>query len=255
MTRRSNIAAAAALVGCVLIAQPGAVFAQAAPADPPGMEVYLFGLLKRGPAWTPGETDETRKIQEGHMANIQRMADLGALVAAGPIENGDELRGIFVFRGRTIEEARALAAKDPAIAASRLVLDLHPWIGPSGIGVEYAAEHKANPGAKTVMRTYQLGLLEAVQGAGDAPAELQRAHLQHIAAMQAAGKLAAVGPIADEGPLRGVFVFKTDADEAKRLAAEDPQVKAGRLRARVVAWWCAEKVMPATLPPVPVGKH
>lgn len=246
---------AAALAGCLTLGVPGGVHAQApSQALPPGMDAYLFGLLTRGPGWTPGETDDTRKIQEGHMANIQRMADLGALVAAGPIEDGGDLRGIFVFRGKTKDEALQLAASDPAIAARRLALELHTWWGPAGVGTEYAAEHKANPAAKVVMRTYQLGLLKAVPGAAPPSAEAQRAHLEHIAAMQATGKLAAVGPIAGDGDLRGLFVFKTEAAEAKALAAADPHVKAGRMRVEIVTWWCAEKVMPSALPPVPVGK-
>jgi uncharacterized protein YciI len=230
------------------------VFAAAPSALPPGMDSYFFGLLYRGPAWTPGETDETKKIQEGHMANIQRMADVGALVAAGPIEGGEQLRGIFIFRVKTAEEARALAANDPAIKAGRLTLELHPWIGPAGIGVRYAQDYKADPSMKVTMRTYQLGLLKAVDGAPKATPEAQRAHLQNIAEMQAAGKLAAVGPVTDEGTLRGILVFKTDGAEAKALASADPHVKAGRLRAEIFTWWCAEKVMPDVLPPAPVGK-
>ena len=244
--RASTVVAAAALAGLLSIAVAGFASAQAAapPPLPPGMDAYYFGLLYRGPAWTPGETDETKKIQEGHMANIQRMADVGALVAAGPIEGGDRLRGIFIFRVKTAEEARALAANDPAIKAGRLTLDLHQWTGPAGIGARYAQEHKANPSARVTMRTYQLGLLMAVEGAPEATPDAQREHLERIAAIQAAGKLAAVGPVAGEGPLRGIFVFNTDAAEAKALVAADPHVKAGRMRAEIFTWWCAEKVMP-----------
>lgn len=187
------------------------------------------------------------------MANINRMADLGALVAAGPIEGDHDLRGIFVFRVKTADEARALAAEDPAIKAGRLRLELHPWWGPAGIGARYAAEKKADPAMKVTMLTYQLGLLKAVPGAAEA-AGAQREHLQHIADMQAAGKLAAVGPTPDGGPLQGIFVFKTDAAEAKRLAAEDPHVKAGRMTVELYSWWCAAHVLPDVLPPVPVPK-
>ena len=227
---------------------------QPPPSLPPGMEMYLIGFLNRGPAWTPEQTDETRRIQEGHMANISRMVDLGALVAAGPMEGDQPLRGIFVFKGKTADEARALAAEDPAIKAGRLTLDLHPWAGPAGIGARLAAEMKADPAFKVVMRTYQLGLLMNVPGAPSAGADAQRAHLQHISDMQAAGKLAAVGPILDGGPIAGIFVFKTDAAEAKRLAAEDPHVKAGRLTLELFTWWCGEHIMPDKLPPVPVPK-
>ena len=79
LMRASGVAAAAVLAGLLSIGVPGFAWAQAAApaALPPGMDAYFFGLLYRGPAWTPGETDETKKIQEGHMANIQRMADVG----------------------------------------------------------------------------------------------------------------------------------------------------------------------------------
>jgi uncharacterized protein len=272
--RRPNVLVPAVAAGCLLAMLPMSVLSQTtspkptappksqnaagapntAPAPPPGMEQYYFGLLNRGPRWTAEVTDATKKIQEGHMANIQRMADVGALMAAGPIEDDGSLRGIFIFRVKTADEARALAAGDPAIQAGRLTLELHPWLGPSGIGERYRSEHKADPTAKTTMRTYQLGLLKAVDGAPPSPPDAQRAHLQHIAEMQATGKLAAVGPMTDDGPLRGIVVFKIDADEAKRLAAADPHVKAGRLRLELFTWWCAEHVMPDILPPVPIPK-
>lgn len=233
---------------------PVVLHTQTPPAPPPGMEVYYLGLLTRGPGYTKGETSETKRIQEGHMANINRMADLGALVAAGPIEGDQDLRGIFVFRVKSAEEARALAAEDPAIKAQRLALELHPWWGPSGVGARFAAEKKSDPSFKVSMRTYQLGLLKAVPGAAESTAAEQRAHLQHIAEMQAAGRLAAVGPTPGADALRGIFIFKTDAAEAKRLSAEDPHVKAGRMTVELYTWWCAEHVMPDVLPPVPVPK-
>jgi len=48
--------------------------------------------------------------------------------------------------------------------------------------------------------------------------------------VHAAGKLAAVGPVGDGGPIRGIYVFKVVAGEAKALAAADPHVKAGPAR-------------------------
>ena len=48
------------------------------------MSKYVMGLLRKGPKWTAASTEETQRIQEGHMANIRKMAAGGNLVVAGP---------------------------------------------------------------------------------------------------------------------------------------------------------------------------
>ncbi len=100
------------------------------------MTTYYLGFLYRGPKWTPQETEETKKIQEGHMANIQKMAAIGKLVVAGPFMDDTDLRGIFLFQNVTREEAEKLCADDPAVQAGRLRIELHPWFAAKGIRVE-----------------------------------------------------------------------------------------------------------------------
>ena len=99
------------------------------------MTTYYVALLYRGPKWTPQETPETRAIQDGHMANIQRLAQEGKLLLAGPFTDNGDLRGIFVFKVGSIEEAQELAAADPAVKAGRLRLDIHPWYSARNITV------------------------------------------------------------------------------------------------------------------------
>jgi uncharacterized protein len=96
------------------------------------MTAYL-AFLVRGEKWTPGKTPQTAEIQKGHMANIQRLAAMKKLVVAGPFGDDGRLRGIFVFRVNSLEEARALTLTDPAVQAGRLALELHPWVVPAGI--------------------------------------------------------------------------------------------------------------------------
>jgi len=55
------------------------------------------------------------------------------LVVAGPFGDNGRLRGIFVFKVNSIDEARSLAATDPAVQAGRLALQIHPWTVPEGI--------------------------------------------------------------------------------------------------------------------------
>jgi len=93
---------------------------------------YL-AFLVRGEKWTPEKTPATEEIQKGHMANIQRLADMKKLVVAGPFGDNGKLRGIFVFKVASIEEARELAASDPAVQSGRLALQIHPWVVPEGI--------------------------------------------------------------------------------------------------------------------------
>jgi uncharacterized protein len=96
------------------------------------MTAYL-AFLVRGDKWTPEKTPQTEAIQKAHMDNINRLAEMKKLVVAGPFGDNGTLRGIFVFRVNSIEEARELAATDPAVKAGRLALQIHPWVVPEGI--------------------------------------------------------------------------------------------------------------------------
>lgn len=99
------------------------------------MTTYYMGLIYKGTAWTPESTPETQKIQAGHMANIQRLAGEGKLLLAGPMADDGDLRGIFVFKAASLEEAQALVATDPAVQAGRLRVELHPWYSAKNIVV------------------------------------------------------------------------------------------------------------------------
>lgn len=218
-------------------------------APPPGMAVYYMGILRRGPSWTPEKTPETERIQAGHMAHIRAMAETGKLVGAGPFGDDGEIRGLFIFRTDSLEEATRLAGADPAVKAGRLKLDIHPWWGPVGVGDGYKAKVKADPKAQVPMVTYQLAFLTRGPSwtAEETPeiARLQVEHLAHIREMGESGKLVAAGPFTDGGDLRGVLVFAVaTAEEAKAMAAGDPMVKAGRLALDFHPWWVADGVMP-----------
>ena len=96
------------------------------------MIAYLVFLV-RGEKWTAERTPQTEEIQKGHMANIKRLADMKKLVVAGPFGDEGRLRGIFVLRAGSLDEARSLTLTDPAVQAGRFALELHPWAVPEGI--------------------------------------------------------------------------------------------------------------------------
>lgn len=114
-----------------------AAAAQSPDVGPGGWEMttYYVGFLYRGARWSPGETPESRKLQEEHMANIRRMGEAGKLVIAGPFTDDGELRGLYVFRAASAEEARALVESDPAVKAGRLRFEIHPWYAARNITV------------------------------------------------------------------------------------------------------------------------
>ena len=102
-------------------------------AVPQKNETAYLAFLVRGDKWTADKTPATEAIQKAHLANIEKLAQTKKLVVAGPFGDDGTLRGIFVFRVDSIEEARALANTDPAVQAGRLALQIHPWIVPEGI--------------------------------------------------------------------------------------------------------------------------
>lgn len=103
------------------------------PAKPMKIVPVYFAFLTRGEKWTPEKTPATEEIQKGHMANINRLAEMKKLIAAGPFGDNGHLRGIFVFRVGSLEEAKALTATDPAVQAGRLAMELHTWMVPDGV--------------------------------------------------------------------------------------------------------------------------
>ena len=101
-------------------------------ADEYGMAQYVVVFLKRGPNQDQS-AKEAAELQRAHVANIQRLADEGKLLLAGPFADDGDIRGIYIFDVTTIEEARKLTATDPAIKAGRLEMELRPWFGSAAV--------------------------------------------------------------------------------------------------------------------------
>jgi hypothetical protein len=65
---------------------------------------------------------------------MDAMRERGAMLASGPFDDrpDESLRGLCLYR-TSVEEARELAAQDPAVQAGRLVADVMTWLVPSGL--------------------------------------------------------------------------------------------------------------------------
>ena len=74
--------------------------------------------------------------------------------------------------------------------------------------------------------------------ADEQAAELQDAHMAHLADLHDAGHLLAAGPVqgAADRELRGFCILRVDPERARELNEQDPAVRAGRFRIEVYPW-------------------
>lgn len=98
----------------------------------PNIRQYWFVMLITGPK-RDQDSATAAKIQAGHMANMNRLYELGILKVAGPFGDDGNWRGLFILDCASKEEAEKWIKTDPAIKAGRLTYDLRPWYTePSG---------------------------------------------------------------------------------------------------------------------------
>lgn len=102
-------------------------------ADEYGMKKFVIAFLYRGDRVNEYSEEERAELQKGHMANINRMAEEGKLVLAGPFFGNEDLRGLYFFDVQSLEEAKALTETDPSIKAGVLKMDLKEWYGSAAL--------------------------------------------------------------------------------------------------------------------------
>jgi uncharacterized protein YciI len=110
--------------------------ASASPHSSPAIEFdsFILVLLVRPPNAPEMPKAELDKLQEGHMANMKRLADEGKLFKAGPIEDfsGRNIRGIFILKTDSVDQAREWVATDPSVKAGRLAPEFMKWFVQKG---------------------------------------------------------------------------------------------------------------------------
>ena len=87
---------------------------------------YWFVMLLKGPN-RDQDSVTAAKIQQGHMANINRLYNAGKLKVAGPFGDDGNWLGIFIFDSPSKEEVEKDLKTDPAIESGRLNYDIRPW--------------------------------------------------------------------------------------------------------------------------------
>jgi uncharacterized protein YciI len=109
--------------------------------DDYGMKSYVLVILKSG----SNKTTDKKLIDslfKGHMANINRLAEAGKLIVAGPLKKNEKsYRGIFIFDVKSIEEANKYLITDPAVKEKLLDAELFEWYGSAALPL-YLKNHE-----------------------------------------------------------------------------------------------------------------
>ena len=86
---------------------------------------------------------------------------------------------------------------------------------------------------------------------------LHHAHLAHLADLGRRGIIVVNGPLLDKSDetIRGMSIWSVEPEEARRLAEQDPAVRAGRFRVDVARWAVASGRLAFPEHDGPVGRE
>lgn len=185
----------------------------------------------------PGKPDlpkaEVDKIQAAHMANIDSLARVGSLLAAGPFNGGG---GLFVLVAASIEDARNILNTDPAVKANRFIIELYP------LTMNYGSICPVK--GKYEMVEYQFIKYSPVKDKISTveASELEKLAKRHLRFLKETGfpvKYIAEG---DFGPADGGFLIieKTLEENMTKLLKYDPWAKSGYFTSDLKILWIAK---------------
>jgi uncharacterized protein YciI len=187
------------------------------------MTTYQMVLLRAGAGEPPAA--RLAAMQQEHLANLAKLNRDRVNLLYGPFTDAGTLRGIAILDVADAAAARKLFDADPFVKGGFMTVDVKPWHGPKN--------WFHLPLDPPTPENFVLGFLMRgpnTSQSSDAAAEIQKGHLAYMDQLHAQGKLALAGPFGDDGPMRGIVLYRVaTVDEAKQLAAGDPAVKAGRL--------------------------
>ncbi len=95
------------------------------------MKTYYLVFLKKGPNRNQ-DSVTTAKLQEQHIAHLDKMAESGKMDICGPLMDDGDIRGICIYNVETKEEVEKLANQDPMVKAGRLIVEIHPFYSAKG---------------------------------------------------------------------------------------------------------------------------
>lgn len=189
-------------------------------------DAYTLVFLHKKPDAEKIEKAQLDKLMEGHLANINRLAKEGHLLAAGPFEGGG---GIFVFKSVNQKEVQELIQSDPAVRANRWRVEIVPY--------QPIVGSICPVGEKYEMTTYQfVRFVPSLAQFNDTDAmQLVAKHLAYWKEHHSASTLITLATLNKEA---GDLLLAPKAIDEKILA-NDPGVLAGLYIPEVKMLWIA----------------
>jgi uncharacterized protein YciI len=98
---------------------------------PRDIQPYCIGLLRKGKRWNDTQGAEADDLLGRHLAFLREQVEAGRYVVAGPIIDDESLAGVIIISAKTVQQAMAIAAEDPAVKTGRLAVEVHSVFLPS----------------------------------------------------------------------------------------------------------------------------
>lgn len=170
---------------------------------------------------------ELKKIMDGHLANINRLAKEGKLISAGPFDGGG---GIFIFKSKSVEQVKEWLQTDPGVQANRWRVEVLPYFPHVG-------------GACAVGEQYEMVTYHFVRyipniakfNIQDAPRTFKK-HDDYLKEIIKTGNVVTEASFGDEEG--GILIMKGDLDKA--VIESDPAVREGLLQLEFQKLWIAK---------------
>jgi len=184
-------------------------------------KIYILVFLHKKTDASQIAKDSVESLMKGHLANIERMAKEGKLLAAGPFEGGG---GLFILNTASKDEAGEWLKTDPGIQANRWDVEM----------LQYSPQIGSVCPAKEPyeMVTYDFIRFHVTSNARE---KLLKGHRQLVEKESENGN---VVTLADFTPSGNILIMKNDA-MAKFLDAS-PAVQHGALKPETKKLWIAK---------------
>jgi uncharacterized protein YciI len=162
------------------------------------------------------EKEQSEKIMQGHMANIERLAKEGKLLVAGPFEGGG---GIFIFNTTSVDEARQWLSTDPGVQANRWNVEILPYEPTIGA-------------VCPVKEPYEMVMYTFIRFTGNPSQNEKQILTEHNQYVSQLPNVVTVGSLGQSG---SILITRGESD-----ITTDPAIKSGLLTADNKKLWIAK---------------